>query len=39
MVMNQLISFYKPNKKVRSEKIIIYLISQIKYVVGERKVR
>jgi hypothetical protein len=30
MVMNQPISFYKPNNKVGSVKIIEYLISQTK---------
>jgi hypothetical protein len=31
MVMDQLISFYKPNKNVRSEKMMDYLIPQIKH--------
>jgi hypothetical protein len=30
--MDQLIPFHKPNKKVRSEKMMDYLISQTKHV-------
>jgi hypothetical protein len=35
MVMDQLISFYKPNKKVGSEKMMDYLIPQTKHTVRE----
>jgi hypothetical protein len=31
MVMDQLISFHKPNKKVTSEKMMDYLIPQTKH--------
>jgi hypothetical protein len=33
MTMEQLILFYKPNKKVRSEKTMNHLISQIKHAI------
>jgi hypothetical protein len=31
MVIDQLIPFHEPNKKVKNKKIIVYLISQTKY--------
>ena len=34
--MDQLIPFHKPNKKVRSEKTIDYLIPQIKHTITKR---
>jgi hypothetical protein len=33
MVINQLITFHKPNIKVKSDKIIDYLVPQIKWAV------
>jgi hypothetical protein len=38
MVMDQLIPFHKSNKKVRSEKMMNYLIPQTKHPIGERRV-
>jgi hypothetical protein len=34
MVMDQLIQFHKPNKKVRSEKMMNYLIPQSKHTIN-----
>jgi hypothetical protein len=34
MVMDQLIPFHKPDKKVRSEKMMDYLISQTKHTIS-----
>jgi hypothetical protein len=34
MVIDQYILFHKPNKKVRSEKMMNYLISQTKYAIS-----
>jgi hypothetical protein len=34
MVMDQLITFHKPNKKVRSENMMDYLIPQTKHAVN-----
>jgi hypothetical protein len=35
VVMDQLILFYKPNKKMRSEKKIDNFIPQTKHIIGE----
>jgi hypothetical protein len=34
MVIDQLILFHKPNKKVRSEKMVEYFISQTKHTIN-----
>jgi hypothetical protein len=35
MVVDQLLPFHKPNKKVMSEKIMVYLIFQTKHAVNQ----